>query len=178
MTGGRLKLSTFFWSSSLGWMSSSGPVEQRGSLARGVAFFSLTWHWTNSLVKHQHTLRNKISRGNGRIHHLKQPLKYNAHVTCQGRNSRNVFTKALRNIHFHCSTGFMKSDVLHLRHSLQKTIYPYKGLEKPKQKSKQQHFINVLHPDINNKTFPLLSYSVTVAVKGREHCIWWAYSTV
>lgn len=43
-------------------------------------------------------------------------------VTCQCRHSRNVLTKALRNIHCHCSTGFMKSGVLHLRHSLQKTI--------------------------------------------------------
>lgn len=140
MTGGRLKLSTFFWSSSSGWMSSSGPVEQREFLGLGVAFFSLTWSWTNSLVKHQHTLRNKISRGNGRIHHLKQPLKYNAHVTCQCRHSRNVLTKALRNIHCHCSTGFMKSEVLHLRHSLQETIYPYKDLEKPKQKKQVTAF--------------------------------------
>lgn len=41
--------------------------------------FSLTQYWTNSLVKHQHILRNKTSRGNGRILHLKQPLKSNAH---------------------------------------------------------------------------------------------------
>lgn len=101
-----------------------------GSLLGGFAFFSLTQHWTNSLVKHQHTLRNKFSRGKGRIHHLKQPLKYNAHGTCQRRHSRNVLIKALRNIHCHCSTGFMKSEVLHLRHSLQETIYPYKDLEK------------------------------------------------
>lgn len=115
-----------------------------GSLLRGFAFFSLTQHWTNSLVKHQHTLRNKFSRGNGRIHHLKQPLKYNAHVSCQHRHSRNVLIKALRNIHCHCSTGFMESEVLHLRHSLQETIYPYKDLEKSKQKNREQHFIKAL----------------------------------
>lgn len=31
--------------------------------------------------------------------------KNNVHVTCQRRHSRNVLTKALRNIHCHCSTG-------------------------------------------------------------------------
>lgn len=42
------------------------------------------------------------------------------HVICQRRYSRNILTKALRNIHHHCSTGLMKSEVLHLRQRLQK----------------------------------------------------------
>lgn len=58
-------------------MYNSGPVEQRGFLGlRGgiLQFDSMleSSQFTNFLVKHQHTLRNKISRGNARIHHLKQ----------------------------------------------------------------------------------------------------------
>lgn len=66
--------------------------------------FSLTWHWTSSLVEHQHTLRNKTSRGMaGSI--IWSSLWKIMHVTCQRRHSRNVLTKALRNIHCHCSTA-------------------------------------------------------------------------
>lgn len=136
MTGGKLKLSTFLRSSSSGWMYNSGPVEQRGflGLRGGILQFDSTldqFPGETSAHSEEQDFQRECQDPSPEA-----ALQYNAHVTCQGRHSRNVLTKALRNIHCHCSTGFMKSEVLCLRHSLQKTIYPYKDLEKPKQKSR------------------------------------------
>lgn len=136
-----LKWSTFFWSSSSGavQMSSSGPGEQRRFL--GWRGWISVWldtgpiHWW-SISTPWGTRPPEGMAGSITWSSLWNLMHIILCVTCQCRHSRNVLTKALRNIHCHCSTGFMKSGVLHLRHSLKKTIYPYKDLEKPKQKSR------------------------------------------